>query len=105
MVRIELTGTTDSVGDETAYEDKGCLHEVLASFKHRELRIVDVQFLSTVINAGPRCWVEVRRLTFFNVLFIAPVTPELQCDPKPTAVTRRIDSSFMCSGTSDVVPF
>jgi hypothetical protein len=46
-----------------------------------------------------------RRLTFFNVLFIAPVTPELQCDPNPTAVTKRIDSSFMRSGTSDVVPF
>lgn len=37
--------------------------------------------------------------TFFNVLFMAPVTPELQCEPKPTAVTKSTERSFIVQGT------
>jgi hypothetical protein len=37
--------------------------------------------------------------TFFSVLFIAPVTPLLQCDPNPIAVTIRTESNFIRSGT------
>jgi hypothetical protein len=45
---------------------------------------------------------QVNIYTFFSVLFIAPVTPELQCDPNPTAVTSNIEISFMRRGTRGV---
>lgn len=41
-------------------------------------------------------------LTFFKVLFMAPVTPLLQCEPKPMAVIRQTATNFMVHGTSEV---
>lgn len=38
----KLTGTTDSVSDETAEEDQSRLHEIFARFQHCILRIVDM---------------------------------------------------------------
>lgn len=40
---------------------------------------------------------------FLRVLFIAPVTPLLQCDPNPIAVTKRTAKSFIFTGTSWVL--
>jgi hypothetical protein len=40
--------------------------------------------------------------TFFTVLFIAPVTPLLQCEPNPVAVTKRIAISFIFSGIAEL---
>lgn len=39
-----------------------------------------------------------------SVLFIAPVTPLLQCDPNPTALTKRTAIIFMRMGTRLLCP-
>lgn len=38
------------------------------------------------------------------MLFIAPVTPLLQCDPNPMAVTSRMERSFILTGTRVLRP-
>ena len=38
-------------------------------------------------------------LTFFKVVFIAPVIPPLQEEPNPIAETRRIEASLKVRGT------
>lgn len=40
--------------------------------------------------------------SFLIVLFIAPVTPELHCEPKPMQVTKTTDMSFQLKGTGMV---
>jgi hypothetical protein len=39
-------------------------------------------------------------LTFFKVLFMAPVTPLLQCPPNPIKLTMKTESIFMLKGTA-----
>jgi hypothetical protein len=58
-----------------------------------------VQLLSPLASATAGLDSNISKRTFFSVLFIAPVTPLLQCDPNPIAVTIRIESSFIRSGT------
>lgn len=41
-------------------------------------------------------------LAFFNVDFMAPVTPLLQCEPNPIELTRRTARTFMVQGTLEV---
>lgn len=41
-------------------------------------------------------------LAFFNVDFMAPVTPLLQCEPKPMELTRRTARTFMVQGTLEL---
>jgi hypothetical protein len=94
-----LTCTADPISNEPTGQNQRRLHEILAGLQNRILRIIDVQLLPPLASA-PRLRLEYTKTrTFFSVLFIAPVTPLLQCAPNPIAVTIRIESSFICSGT------
>ena len=47
-------------------------------------------------------WVLLMFSSSLMVVFMAPVTPELHCEPKPMRVTRRTDISFQERGTGSV---
>jgi hypothetical protein len=48
---VELTRAANPVGDDTAEQDQSGLHEILTRFQHSVLRVVDVQFLLSLVLA------------------------------------------------------
>jgi hypothetical protein len=90
------TGASNSISHYSADQDKSGDHEILTSIKKSILLVIDVQFLEQI---SQRIDVSITSLTFFNVVFMAPVTPLLQWDPNPMAETIKIAPSLNMSGT------
>lgn len=78
------TSTSDTVGKQTTWQEQDGSHKVFTCLEQRELNVVNIHFLGR--GSGLACdhllGRIVRGFTFLIVLFIALVTPELQCEPK-----------------------
>lgn len=107
-LRVEKhTRTTNAIRNESTGQKENCSHKILTRFEKRKLDIVDVHALRIchpsaflLINVGCDS-----SDTFLIVLFMAPVTPELQCDPKLMHEIKKTAKSFAASGGGFLVSF
>lgn len=94
--KVRHTSASHPICDNTARKKQQRRHEVLTSLEKRKLGIGNVKVL--VDYQPPVIQTISIRKTFFSVLFMAPVTPELQCDAKLIHEMRNTASNLASSG-------